>query len=1058
MARRFLQLLPCLLLSSIGIAKPLKPDVDKLIDPDTQEAEIRRVLDASKSDALTSYRLHWSPQFHEAPPLIVLAADNGWSRISSSFEDYPPVENPAELFGEDRVAGRIPGLSRPSLAPLNDVRVHVFDRQGNTPAAWKDRGFGVSGYLCDFNNDDTLDLAEVENHDLFVNNRQHEISVVTITTIEANPRMLGQIVFNCRPSDAEGEDDWTVSCEHLDQEGSPVLSFGPSGGRNEREHHQFLIHWDSQKKEFAILQAPEDEPSHRHLRLLGSKEALDSFAKGNGLGYPVRPSSEQREKLPTPQKPYEFRSLKDSPDQDLLSFFKGKPRNNDRFERGSPLSLPENFWHLDPKEAALALVKANSDSTQRFRWQLAVDARPPAAPPTSGWLVFDGSSAPCYSFSTAGIALRFGVSDSWLLVKESNHQGGVGADAFVDSPAYRVQIIPLSLAEGRFLADTIYWMNRIRSVDTLLPAERNQPGRFQSSADGFGTLSLFPDGMPAEKVATGTVTLFQSTATVGTGYDRQSFLNLTSWLLKRALPGHLKDRWQQTDPIEPRSLMTPLKERLAERQSAESRKQLESTILTILRRHASDSIPASVLAELVGYAGEERLVGLVEELKTLQATLKPETAEERELAELDRKFAPNGLDLPFDGEEKPADAKLRQRRETLQSKYEFHPSHTLRKPVGSALRQLRMARDPGLLMKEGAKQEALSYWALKVLQFDYPEIHAEILIERFHKEELADRRSIFRVLASSKPAKAAELVTFMTPAQQRDLAPELTDFELENTPEAALKRVPDLLKILADRNREILTRQKAMASLAKLTLSSGDEAECERLLLRELDDPQKAQFGSTTLPDAVEALSHLPNASKHLKRIEGLPTKEFRMADIVMDAVSRASMGRQDRQDHLLRLIGPRFEKNENLNNDLFWTVLAFDLRSLAPKLVDLATENSSIEDGYGANIFSGGTPINAAGHHFHAARIITALWKETDPETLARMWTALALAERLSGDDRDVASVSGSLESRTKQALLRIPPEKRQLLVEGLITAAGMDDYNAATIVWLGKLAKEGS
>ncbi|MGC4014815.1 MAG: hypothetical protein QM755_09920 [Luteolibacter sp.] len=1055
MARSLLLLLPCLLFSSIGIAKPLKPDVVKLIDPDTQETEIRRLLDASKSNALTSYRLHWSPQFHEAPPLIVLAADNGWSRISSSYEDYPPVENPAELFGEDRVAGKIPGLSRPSLAPLNNVRVHVFDRQGNTPAAWQDRGFGVSGYLCDFNNDDTLDLAEVEDQSLTIKGREHEVSLVTITTIEAKPRVLGQIVFNCRPSDAEGEDDWTVSCEHLDQEGSPVLSFGPSGGRNEREHHQFLVHWDSQKKEFAILQTPEDEPSRRHLRLLDSKESIDSFAKGEGLGYPVRPSWEQREKLPTPQKPYEFCSLKDSSDQELLSFFKGKPRNDDRFERGSPLSVPENFWNLDPKEAALALVKANRDSTQRFRWQLAVDARPPAAPPKSGWLVFDGSSAPCYSFSTAGIALRFGVSDSWLLVEESNHQGVVGADAFVDSPAYRVQIIPLSLAEGRFLADTIYWMNRIRSVDTLLPAEHNQSGRFQSSADGFGTLSLFPDGMPAEKVSTGTVTSFQSTATVGTGYDRQSFLNLTSWLLKRALPGHLKDRWKQTDPIEPRSLMTPFEERLTERQSAESRKHLESTLLTILHRHASDPIPASVLAELVGYAGEERLVGLEEELKTIQATLKPETAEERELVELDRKFAPNDLEFPFDGEEKPADAKLRQRRETLQSKYEFHPSHTLRKPISSALRQLRMAGQPAALLKEGRGKGDLSYWALKVLQFDYPEIYAQILTERFPNEDLEGRRSILNVLAAWQPEKAKDLISQMPPGQQLDLASDLADFEMKQSPEVAAKRAPDLLKIVSDRKRSLETRRRAMSSLADLPLSRESQEECERLMLRELDDPQKGEFGSSTLSYAVSTLSRLPGASKHLARIEALAIDEYGGDSSLLQAVSRASAGLVDRQTHLQRVIGPKLEKCRGGMNDWFSAILAFDLRLLAEQVGNLATESSNVEDGEGANSWGGSftTPI---GHRYHMARIVTALWNETDPETLARMWTTLALIERFRGDYDDTLSVIGSLENRTKQALLGVSPEKRQSLVEGLIAAVGADDYNADTIVWLRKLVKE--
>ncbi|BCU77452.1 hypothetical protein [Luteolibacter sp. LG18] len=274
MVKRFISLLLFLFTASAPAAEPVKPEVDKLIDPDTQEAEIRRVLALPEAETLTSYRLHWSPQLKGAPPLIVLAANSQ----SDTTPAAPLPGSSLTPIDEDHEAGKIPGLSRPRLAPLAGAKVRVFDREGNTPDAWKRLPPLIEGHLCDFNNDDTLDLACIETKAVQVEGRAYHLSYATVTTIEAEPRILTRIAFDCRPDDPAPADAWTLTCDQWNQEGVPVLSFGPSNARTDRERRQFLVHWDPAKKDFTILQAPDDETSRRHLHLLAPAEPLEKTA------------------------------------------------------------------------------------------------------------------------------------------------------------------------------------------------------------------------------------------------------------------------------------------------------------------------------------------------------------------------------------------------------------------------------------------------------------------------------------------------------------------------------------------------------------------------------------------------------------------------------------------------------------------------------------------------------------------------------------------------------------------------------------------------------------
>lgn len=1060
-------LLSFLLWGFAVVANSAEPGVEKWVAPETQEAEIRRWLSLSEDELLTSYRLNWSPQFQGAPALIALAATSFRPLEPYRLFTYPPVHHPSQLFGEDRVADKAPGLSRPTLAPLRDATIRVFDRSGNTPEAWQGTT-STNGYLFDFNNDDNLDLAAIESRAITLGADEYKVDLVKITTIEAQPRILAQIVFNCRLSFVSETEDWGALCETLDHAGCPILAFGPNATSNDQERHQFLVHWDAGKGGFEMLQVPEDEAARRHLRILDGDASLEDFIQQGGLGHPLRPAPPSAEVGPVVRKPYVFHSLKDSSDRELAAFFNGEPGRKapspelpeipPLLNRGSSseskpqkevppaVSLPEQFWHSEPKEAALTFANANRDPGTRLRWLLAVDDRPPATPPSSGWLNFEWKLSDDDNPAFVDISLRFGVAEPWLLIRQYTFPR-TRDDSFPANPVYHLQTIPLSPGDARFLADTLYWMDQLRAARTLSEASKGSRSG-NSPPVGEGILECFEDGQPPRKVARA------FTHPLEGGFDRRDFITLAARLLLQHLPAHLQEQ-QRRDPSIVFWSPAFSSDRIPESQKPKERaKKLQAILSPLLQRSAEDPLPPSILSKLIACAGDERITGLKRELAALQATVAPQTSEERDLEAIERTFAENRLWFP-DDHESPAFSAMIERDRTLTAKFEYDRSHILRPALDKALRQLSMADQPEALKKASRGTDDLAYWALDVLRSEYPKIHAAALIERFPTAEAYERRIIFDFLITHQPDQAAPLIERMTSEHRTELLPEITNFERKHFPEGGKQRAPELLKIIADRSVAEL-RFRAIECLGQMQLDPKSLVEFESLLVRELDESRATlhnpNSGPSTLLPVVSALSRLPDAAAHLARIESLSPREAGSFDGFMAAVNRACSTLPNRDEHLLHVLKLRLEQQDTDMSRVFVAALAFDLRAFGPDAETFATDSSSIRDGYETRTLGPGDL------RYHAARIAAAIWKETDPETLARMWTALALAERYYGISNDPFSIPSQLANRTKQALLGVPADKRQPLVEGMIIAAEATTGSTETIAWLRKLAKEGS
>jgi len=1046
-----------MLVSATTHADSLKStDLEKLRNPSTRDAEVARLTELDPSSyTLTQARLLTARQKNGAPPLYVLSASHEYlSSITPGNYGGYKIENPEKLF--DLAARTVPFRTEPDLDLVRESALMVFDSKGKEVRPFGGNNYTNEGYYFDFDHDGLLNRADSTNYAVDEAPKD-SVQVFELQSIEAKPKTLLEVIFNWHPQSAADENDWGFTCFDDNKDGFVEIGFGPASAIDPQEQRRFVFRWDPVAKCYSAGEIP----GHSHIRVVNPGETLAMIAKAGALGYPViKNSSDPDSDEATPpliskQAPYVFRSLKDRPASEVAAFFQGKLRR-DSFsgpEDSFPNRLAEKLWDLAPKQAAMAIAEANRTPTHRQRWKLAVDDRNGLNPPESGWLIHDWGSSGCYSFSSHSFALRFGVADPSLTVFGYNSIGAVGRNPWADQPAHNVRIIKLTEPEARFIADTIFWLDRIRTFSPRKSDDHGFGGR-SSTADGSATLTLYPDHAKPGKLAHGTV---WATSTISgswdADYNQETFINLAELLFSTGIPEKLGDRWNVAPEIDRQSLVTPTKERLAPRVNADARQQLSEDFAAILDRHAKDPIPPAALADLVNAAGVEALTDLLPALRNLLAALPAENAEDKEFAALEKRFERDHFVNPLEDKETAEHKKAYARFTALGDKREFVPSAILRGPLANSIHLLQLVGNTADLMNAAAEDGPDSRWALTQLRRIHPDGWATLMASKFSKADTDSRRSIFATIASGNPAAAKQLIAGINPAGHRDLIIEIAGYHKEHDTGSLANDLPVLLSLIRDRKQNFIRRGQAISLLAGLDPTTPLREEFTTLLVKEIKEPQQGEYGMNTLDSAVLALTEMDGTADHLELItttSGIVDDAFEEG---FEAILRMAKDRPDRNQLLASFIRPRFTKSNGVMNDIFLHVLSFDLRSLAPDIAKFATEGPIVKDGDGADYSGGGfkTPV---GQRYHIAREITALWSESDPATVGRMWAFFVAAHPYQFNPKNRRSqMNQALAELAAKQIRSLPEPQRRETIDSAISLVRIPKYASPTEAWLRSL-----
>jgi hypothetical protein len=220
-------------------------------------------------------------------------------------------------------------------------------------------------------------------------------------------------------------------------------------------------------------------------------------------------------------------SLVGKSDEELLHIMLGgKTESRLREEAKVKTHVPEKFWEMAPKDAALALVQENCPKELRQQFQFVFDVGEKATAPAKGEVGIRWRCGHCYVAEQGFTALRYSGRTSTLSYSRVKSLDDVTRTVLRRAIDATRQ---LSLPEesARHLYETIWWLCHVR-----VSKEPESSGYLVSTGDGHAKFWVSPD-VPVKDV-----TLYLSN-TIGdyysNGIDESLYASFADLLLSREL-------------------------------------------------------------------------------------------------------------------------------------------------------------------------------------------------------------------------------------------------------------------------------------------------------------------------------------------------------------------------------------------------------------------------------------------------------------------------------------------------------------------------------------------
>ncbi len=155
-------------------------------------------------------------------------------------------------------------------------------------------------------------------------------------------------------------------------------------------------------------------------------------------------------------------SLKGKSDAELLALLSsGKDAIQREVEARSATHLPEGFWELPAKEAAIALLRANHSPKNRAATRINFRSSEKALPPASGEVGFEWEFRGDVFHPAAGVTvLRASPAGGELTFSRVQIVGPV-AEEELRAATQKTRAVPVPAALARQIYDTIWWLGRI---------------------------------------------------------------------------------------------------------------------------------------------------------------------------------------------------------------------------------------------------------------------------------------------------------------------------------------------------------------------------------------------------------------------------------------------------------------------------------------------------------------------------------------------------------------------------------------------------------------------
>lgn len=412
-----------------------------------------------------------------------------------------------------------------------NATVRKFDAQGRPVP--NDAGLDGCEHqlvqLADLNGDGVCERVDLVSS---LDSGGDAFSVLCISPLRSKAVPCLVVLFNWQT------DDWGCQLADADGDGVCDIEFGPwRAGEIGAIDAQAVYRWDKTQKAYI---GPDGQPGQHFQRLPNGSLSLELprlEKAGKIFMANAKAEAEKKEKLSRPQaSPYHYASLKSLTNQQIAGYMDDRNKNLDSFfsflaEGATEKIVPETFWTMDPKSAAVAIAFRSLKPEMRSITRIAIDDRDVQKPPESGTLDFSRDDDTCYS-------LHFSPKGSWLFYAKNDPRFSCfdpAPELHRRTPILDLRRCEIPYPEARHLAQTVWWLQRIRSSGDghSLPEVEFDPPRFAKLVwhDGQGRLvSELAESLQLRQW--------------GGSYQRCNCLELTGMLIDDVLPSHLGARWR----------------------------------------------------------------------------------------------------------------------------------------------------------------------------------------------------------------------------------------------------------------------------------------------------------------------------------------------------------------------------------------------------------------------------------------------------------------------------------------------------------------------------------
>ncbi|MHC4131622.1 MAG: hypothetical protein ACYSSP_02005 [Planctomycetota bacterium] len=947
--------------------------------------------------------------------------------------------------------------------------------------------FLSEGFIFDLNKDELIELVEASNTEV----EGMDADFLMVSVVSKEPKYTFAILYNWIPEEPpagydpwewwerKDKEKWSYDGTDRDEDGLWEIEIGPISANGVEPNVVFK--WDVNTRKYVSNKGEKGE----HFYIFEINEPNDIYIELKRLAaedFEFKTSLNQIKtsvvKVPEEEE-YEYSSLKGLTNEEIIKYMgEGKQDTEDLLwfekEPETPTHVPDGFWKLEAKKAALVMAEENRLPEHKKLYRLAIDDIDGRKPPEKYSVMFSN-----YSIS---VFQRCEENESYLIFLDNAYRYmPMWEVAAEEIPNPKLYYIKINYDDAKYICDTIWWLNRVRSYTAK--RDGSYGSSYGSFHEGFGHIKIITGEKSSTEFLRGTICTSGAVSDYWQAdYDKNVCMSLVNHIMQKELPIYMNLNYSEIESEAGSFIESPKSP--YEIQKVERFKEHSLRILDLFSLD-EDKISFEMVEQIINYISsdmyeefEGRLLDIYKQLPVMKEYEECKSALEfsgdaNEISNIEN-LTQEILSSIF-----LTDASYKLLKESYFEMGENEQELIdLREEIQTLILETKARNDLELLYRMAKSRPAsdpykasnaimLSEWAGEQIKEKDKQLYLEILEDWMKKTQYQESFETFEKIAELDPERAEKIARSLRPedtgtyiiaafkflegtsgkvseeepifeALIRSItAPKIgggyrgyaietlvpTDepnrYKTKAIDEVLLSHLENMKKAKEieerdpNQNLEALLTQLfngAEANELPLTEAAGMAEDLEEDIE---DDMYDIDMKSLT-GDVCKALARR-DGERYFDNIkdtlESSGDNSIAKEDILSATVYSSQVSKNSKhREELLRFFQQNLRENSFSYNKLLWAIWSSDIQELKPELEQISTSGPDVREG-NSRVSPSSIEQRGLAVRFHLARKVVSIWNEEDTVTKAKLLIALGFEHTHYTDRRYYPERSNRLE-----------------------------------------------